>query len=414
MRSKNHIKILALLSATLAIVATAFFIITYCDLFDDLSLLAKERLLNHPLLTFLVTPALFWLSSYLCRKYSPNAAGNHLASAIAQLKKYPNDFEKVSPFLNTRLVIVKTISSLISSFGGGALGKEGPSVHMSAGIFAVLSQRFQNFLPKITLETWILAGSALGLTLVFNAPIAGVIFVFEKLVKIGYKNFKQDVFWALLSVAIVTIVFHHTGPIFLFHDVNFEIKDLWQLMILTAVICGSLSFIVKSLCNYFYLKISGIKSNWWHATPIIIGLVVAGINFYSGIYSFGGGIHTIQQTFFSDSVLLSHQEVWSRILNTILTFASGSAGGLIAPAITIGAGIGSIASTFSPNADIGIFLLIGMAAFLSVMLGEPVTAAIVILETTGQGIAALPFLIAAAVIAFMSWKGIERVRANRS
>lgn len=412
MSQKNPNKILTLLLTPLAIIATALFIITYCDLFDDLSLLAKARLLNHPLLTFFVTPTLFWLSAYLCRKYSPNAAGNHLPSALAQLKKYPNNFEKVAPFLNTRLVIVKTISSLISSFGGGALGKEGPSVHMSASIFAIFSQRFHKFVPKINLETWILAGSAVGLTLVFNAPIAGIIFVFEKLVKIGYKNFKQDVFWALLSVAIVTIIFHRTGAIFSLHEVNFEISNLWHLMILTAVICGVLSLTVKSLCHFFYLKTSAIKSNWWHTIPLIIGLAVAVINFHSGIYAFGGGIHTIQQTFFSDSALLSHQEVWSRILNTILTFASGSAGGLIAPAMTIGAGLGSIASTFAPNADIGIFLLIGMAAFLSVMLGEPVTAALIILETTGQDIAAVPFLLAAALISFWSWKGIEKVKGK--
>ena len=412
MTPKNHTKILILLSTLLAIIATAVFIITYCDLFDYFSLLAKQRLLDHPFLTFFVTPTLFWLSAYLCRKYSPNAAGNHLQSAITKLKKYPDNFEKVSPFLNARLVIIKTISSLISSFGGGALGKEGPSVHMSAAIFTIFSQRFKKFLPKITLETWILAGSAVGLTLVFNAPIAGIIFICEKLVKIGYKNLKQDVLWALISVAIVTIIFHHIGPIFLFHEVSFEIKNLWQLMILTAVICGFLSLAVKSLCNYFYLKISAIKSNWWHAAPLIIGLVVAAINFHSGIYAFGGGIYTIQQTFFSDSVLLAHQEVWGRILNTILTFASGSAGGLIAPAMTIGAGIGSIASTFAPSADIGIFLLIGMAAFLSVMLGEPITAAFIILETTGQNIAAVPFLLAAALIAFGSCRGFEKSRVK--
>ncbi len=176
----QNIALAALLVLPL-LVTTAIFITNYCHLFDGAGLLAKKRLLDHPAISFCVTPLFFWMSAYLCRRYSPNAAGDHFKSAVTQLKKDPNDFEKLSAFLNIRLVIVKTVSSLLSSFGGGALGKEGPSVHMSAGIFAIFANAYAKFLPKINLDAWVISGSAVGLTLAFNAPIAGIIFAVEKI-----------------------------------------------------------------------------------------------------------------------------------------------------------------------------------------------------------------------------------------
>jgi H+/Cl- antiporter ClcA len=389
------------------LISAAVFIIAYCHIFDEAGLAAKKRLLDYPLLTFFITPFFFWISAYLCRRYSPNASGHHLQSAINQLKKDSNSFEKVSDFLNVRLVIVKTVSSLISSFGGGSLGKEGPSVHMSAGIFAVFADRYKRFLPKINLETWVLAGGAIGLTLAFNAPFAGIIFASEKLFKMGYKNFKESILFVTIFVIIVSVMFHTTGSMFLFREVNFVASNWWPI-IFTATICGLLAYIFKSICNQLYITIRDIKSNSWHLIPVGLGLVVAGINFYSGIFSFSGGIQTVQQVLSSDSSLLSYKEVGGRIINTILTFSSGSAGGLIAPALAIGAGIGSIANTLAQNADIGIFLLVGMAAFLSVVLGEPITAAIIVFETMGQSVQTLPFLLIATIVSLATWKIFEK------
>lgn len=393
----------------LLLLFTAVFITVYCNMFDEAELVAKNRFLDYPFLTFLVTPFFFWISAYLCRRYSPNASGHHLQSAINQLKKDSNNFEKISDYLNIRLVLVKAISSLTSSFGGGSLGKEGPSVHMTAGIFTVFADRYKRFLPKISLESWVISGGAVGLTLAFNTPIAGIVFATEKLYKMGYKNLKRGIFLAIIFVILTSTIFHKSSSMFLFHEVSFRNEAIWWPLIFTATICGLLAFIFKSVCSSLYLKLWGIKSNLWHMIPISFGLMVACINYYSGIYSFSGGIETIQQALSSEHALLSYKEVGGRILNTIFTFSSGSAGGLIAPAMAIGAGIGSILSKLSLNVDIGIFLLIGMVAFLSVMLGETITAAIIIFETTGQNIQSLPFLLVASSISLITWKVVEKI-----
>lgn len=412
-QSKNHVNIPMFVLTILVVIVTALFIIRYCYLFDDLGILAKRRLLDHPILTFFITPSFFWISAYLCRRYSPNASGHKLQSALYELKNDPDNFRKVSSMLGIRVVMIKAISSLISTFGGGALGKEGPSVHMSAGIFATLSHRYKKFLPQINLETWVLAGTATGLAIAFNTPIAGIVFVIEKLSKTKFQNFKKNILWTLIIISIVTIIFHRPNPLFNFHNLIFRLQSESWLLIFTAVTCGFLALIFQSANNYFYLKLSGIKSNWWHTVPLIAGFAVAFINFYCGIYSFSGGIYTAQEALSNPTSILSYKEVGGRILNTVITFASGCAGGLIAPAMAIGTGIGSIVSTLTPGADIGVFLLIGMAAFLGAVLGEPITAAVVIFEATGQDIASIPFLLGAAIIALATSKGMKKILSKK-
>lgn len=393
-------------------VATTIFIAKYCDLFDWFGLLAKKRLLDYPVATFVTTPFFFWISAYSCRKYSSNSSGHGLQSVLQILEKSPNNFDKASFFLSARIIIVKAVSSLIATFGGGALGKEGPSVQMSAEIFAVISHKYRKFLPKINLETWVFAGSAAGLTVVFGAPIAGVVFIIEKLSKKKFRNFKSNISWTLIIVAIVTMVLHELDPIFIFQHKNFFTLDNAMPLVLTAIICGSVAFVFKKISHSSYLKISSIKTNWWHAVPIGAGLVVACISFYSGIYSFSGGIDTMQKAL-SGEIILSAPEVVGRILNTIITFLAGCAGGLIAPAMTIGTGIGSVVGVISSPADIGIFLLVGMAAFLSVVLGEFLTAAVIVFEVVGRDVKTIPFLLFAVIVAASTVKVIEIVFAKR-
>ena len=415
MKLKNNFdNALMFLSTILMLFATAIFIILYCNFFDDFGLMAKQRLKDYPFLIFIVTPTLFWVSAYLCRKYSPHAAGHNLQSALHELEKNPNNFSKVSAFLSERLIIVKTISSLIASFGGGALGKEGPSVHMSASIFAIFSAKYKKLLPKINLESWVSAGSAVGLTIVFNAPIAGVVFIVERLSKTKFKNFQQNIFLTLFAVLIVTIIFSRFYPTFIFHELGYITSEALIPLALTAVICGFIAFFFKKITHFSYVKISGIKSNWWHAIPIIAGLMVAMISFYSGTYSFSGGIDTMQKELLSPVAIVSYKEVGGRILNTILTFAAGCAGGLIAPAMAIGSGIGSIASVFAVNVDIGFFLLVGMAAFLSVMFGEFLTAAVIVFEIAGRDIKVAPFLLGAIIITTLVKVALEKVTGGKT
>lgn len=391
---------LGFLLVAITTIAVGVLVGIYCDVFYNLDLLAKDRLLDNPQAIFIVTPLLFWISAYLCRRFSPNSSGislDHVKSALEQSKRADTS-QKISTFLSFRIAIFSAISSLICSFGGGALGREGPSVHIAASIFANIANKFKNKIPQINLQNWIFAGSAVGLAVAFNAPIAGLIYVVEKLVKNKYYHFKSNMLTTLLAMTIFLFFLQKDDPVFEVVDLNFAFDIQILLMFLTAVVCGILAFYFKKINSYLHDKLIAIKSNFWHLAPVVAGLLVAVISFYCGIYSFSGGIKTANDALASADILLSYKEVFGRILNTIITFISGCAGGLVAPSMTIGAGIASIIGSFFIYANIKILILTGMAAFLAVILGEPITAAIVVYEATAQPIYSLPFLILATFI----------------
>ena len=100
MKSKKHFN-LTMTTLTFAIItATALFVDVYCHLFDELGYLAKNRLLTNPIFTFFFTPAVFWISAYICRLYSPKASGHYLQAALDQFKSDQINTKKVLSFLN--------------------------------------------------------------------------------------------------------------------------------------------------------------------------------------------------------------------------------------------------------------------------------------------------------------------------
>jgi H+/Cl- antiporter ClcA len=404
-------KALVLLVATT--IASSFFILEYCKLFFDFGIEAKERLLINPLLAFFVPPIFFWGSAYLCRKFAKNSSGNtatHIETSLMRLKKSPNSLDEVSTKLNFHSAIVNAASSLASTFGGGALGREAPSVYISASFFAVAAQKFKKFLPKINLETWIFAGSAAGFAIAFHAPIAGFIYIVEKLFSAKSKNFLDDIFLTAIALFVVIIILHKTDPLFATYNLHFWFGPELIIIALIAMVCGIAAFFFKAISVELYAKTAKIKSNLWHLIPISAGFLVSIISIYGGIHSFSGGIKSAQDALSGAHSFFSYQEVLARLLNTMVTFISGCAGGLVAPAIAIGAGIGSLFSHLMIGIDIKIFILSGMVAFLSPVLGMPFTAAMVILETSSQPILAFPFLFFSSAISFFAGKLIIKFR----
>ncbi len=397
-------KIIAFFCLAFTGTIVSVFILNYCDFFYDLGIIAKDRLTENPLVAFFMTPIMFWISAFLCREFAQNAAGSsldHVKSALITLEKDPNSFEKVSTFLNLRIVIVNCISSLVSAYGGGALGREAPAVHMSVSIFAVVASKLKSIIPAITLEAWIYAGSASGLAIAFNAPIAGFIYIVERLVIAKSRhNFISNICWSAAALFVAIAILRKTDPLFAVYPLNFELSFQLVMVALVAMICGMTAFLLKKVAILFYKKFAAIESNLWHLIPIMIGFGVSVISIYAGVYSFSGGIKTAQDILSSAEPIISNKEVFGRLANTILTFASGCAGGLVAPAVAIGASIGSAVSLIADSLDAKIFILGGMAAFLSPILSVPFAAAMVILETTDQPLMAFPFLIFSSLISF--------------
>ena len=415
MFSKAKLFNFLLISVTTIVVGLA--VIIYCHIFEELSFLAKARFTINPYSGFIITPAMFWFSAYLCRRFSPNSSGanlQHIKDALDHSKPYAQNPKKISVFLSFRSAVFSFISSLICVFGGGALGREAPSVYISASLFAGVATKFKQKIPQINMHNWIFAGTAIGLAAAFTAPLAGLAYVIEKILKNRQYNFKSNLFWVLVAMLSFEIFLRQGKDILAVRELAFSFNDDMQmlLIILIAVVCGVLAYLLKILSSYLRNKLMDIKSNFWHLVPIIAGLLVALISLYAGKSSFGGGIESTKLVL-NGAIDLGYKEVLGRIFNTLINFISGPAGGMVAPAIAIGAGIAAVIGGIFIYSGVQILILSGMSAFLAIILGEPVAAAIVIHEITDQPISNLPYLIFASIIATSSAKIIKRMASTK-
>ena len=265
----------------------------------------------------------------------------------------------------------------------------------------VLSSAYylRKFLLKIALEIWIYVGYAIGLFIAFNAPIAGIIYVVEKIIKNKCKNYAKIFILTFFVVIISALLLNNSSAIYPIKNVDKISFEYFHYFIFLAIACSILSFLLLNICKYYYQKIIIMKSYKWHFLPIILGLIVALIGIYFGIYSVGGGIRTTNQVI-ADPAMFSYKEFVGRYLSTIFTYITASAGGLVAPSITMGAVTGSIYASFFENIPPLFFVIIGMTAFLSPILNVPITSAIVIVESTKIDYSNFIILVIISLISF--------------
>jgi H+/Cl- antiporter ClcA len=364
--------------------AIVFFVIYYCDIFYKFSDLAKDRIIQAPQTALIITPLLFWISAFLCKKYAFNPFGSGLDNvtfALKKLEQYPNKYKKIANFIGFKIALITFVSSLISTYSGGSLGREAPSIMIAVSLVVSSAYYLRKFLLKIALEIWIYVGYAIGLFIAFNAPIAGIIYVVEKIIKNKCKNYSKIFILIFFVVSISALLLNNSSAIYPIKNVDKISFEYFHYFIFLTIACSAFSFLLLNICRYYYKKIIIIKNYKWHFFPLILGAIVALIGIYFGIYSVGGGIRTTNQVI-TDPAMFSYKEFVGRYLSTIFTYITASAGGLVAPSITMGAVAGSIYASFFENIPSLFFVIVGMTAFLSPILNVPITSAIVIVEST--------------------------------
>lgn len=384
-------KLIFVLVVFLAAVSVGLVAVCYNKIFIWGTDVARNRFLYHPALLFIAVPAFFLFSAWLCRKFAPNAAGGGPDHVIAAMQKLGSQEKQasVNEFLSLRILIVKVISSVFCIMGGGALGREGPVVQISASIFVFVAQKTKRVLPHFDLRTWIIAGSSAGLAAAFNTPLAGIIFAIEELSQFHFEKqfseFRSKAFFAVIVAGLTAQLITGSYVLFEFPEMHF----IWQtkialVLIAVSAICGVCAFLLSQYIKRTTSWRNSVTGKMWYLFPIVTGLIVATVSFNMGTNTFGAGMYTIQESLRSSVSVISLEDSIGRFINIIATAASGCAGGLLLPALALGAGIGSLGSTVLPDTDARLLVASGMAAFLGAMLNAPLTAAVLVLEVTSQ------------------------------
>jgi H+/Cl- antiporter ClcA len=377
---------------------------------SDRALRAFMALLHwDPLAPFIWTTAMCALIAWLTRRFFPGASGSGIPQVIAALKPQVPSAQR-GRFVSLRLALAKVGLTAAGLLGGLAIGREGPSVQIAAGVM-LHARRWLP--PGVTIRTHglLVAGGAAGIAAAFNAPLAGVMFAIEELSpRIEQRNSGLVVAAIVLAGLIAVSIFGNSTYFGVIRTAPLHLDFLGPAALVAAV-SGLAGGLFSRLLHVSTVGGTDVFSAWKKRYPVRFaagcGLAIACIGWASGGATFGSG-YDFTKSLVAGHTTLPFLYVTLRFAATWLAIWSGVPGGLFAPSLAIGAGLGAdIALLCAGAAQSPALIALGMASFLAAITQAPITAFIIVMEMV-DGHSMVLTLMAAALLASLIARWIAR------
>ncbi|HJS56419.1 MAG TPA: chloride channel protein, partial [Chitinophagaceae bacterium] len=312
----------------------------------------------------------------------------------------PRDDSKVNKFLSLRIIVVKIVSSLIMILGGGAIGREGPTIQIAGSVFRQINQRLPAWWPKISKRNMIMTGAAAGLAAAFNTPLGGVVFAVEELTKTHINYFKTALFTAIIIAGLTAQAL--IGPyLYLgYPSVSNLSSYIFFVVIGVAIVAGLLGSCMSKLILVLLQWKSKFRYRYQNFFYVLgCALIIVSVAFFFEAKVLGSGKDIMTQTLFTADKYSDWYVPGLRIIGPVLSFTTGAAGGVFAPSLSAGASVGSmIAGWFNlSDTNANLVILAGMVSFLTGVTRTPFTSAILVLEMTDRHSVILHLMLAALV-----------------
>ncbi|RYZ48708.1 MAG: chloride channel protein, partial [Chitinophagaceae bacterium] len=187
----------------IASLLTGLVAVTYTKIFGYAeTLLSKILQWNHWAI-FVLAPLCFILAWLVVRLFAPNAKGSGIPQVMAAIEMAtPKHEQKLGTLLSIRILVVKIFSSFLMVLGGGAIGREGPTIQIAGSIFYTIHRHIPKSWPRLSNQSFILTGAAAGLAAAFNTPLGGLVFAMEELARIHIRFFRTALFSAVIIAGL--------------------------------------------------------------------------------------------------------------------------------------------------------------------------------------------------------------------
>jgi chloride channel protein, CIC family len=303
------------------------------------------------------------------------------------------------------VAVVKALASSLCIGTGGSVGREGPIVQIGCALGSTLGQVFR--LSDERIRTLLACGAAGGIAATFNAPIAGVFFALEVILRKFSTQYFSMVVIAAVTSSIIGRAF--IGDIPAFHVPPYALVSPWELLFYTLL--GLLAALVGAAFIYLLYRTEDLFDAWHfpeYIKPAVGGLGVGIVGFYAPEV-FGVGYETIEEALHGEIVTAVMMAlVIAKLSATSLTLGSGGSGGVFAPSLflgsVLGGSFGKLVHQWMPSvtASSGAYALVGMGAVFAGAARAPITAIIILFEMTGDYKIILPLMFATAVSTLVS------------
>ena len=311
--------------------------------------------------------------------------------------------------IRPQVSVVKALASAICIGAGGSVGREGPIVQIGAAFASSLGQLVK--MSESRLRIIVACGAAGGIAATFNAPLTGVLFAFE----IVLRELSLDALFATIlsavSADLVSRAFFGSAPFFshLPHDLSIVHDPAYLLIGVLGLLAGLVGVGFKS----FLYGFEDVADRIWKGRPEwarpAVGGVALGVLLLALPQMYGVGYPVM------DMIIAGHDVLWlivilmvGKVVASSLTLSIGGSGGVFAPSLFIGAAGGMaygvtvhhlFGSVAGPPA---IYAVVAMGGVFAGAAQSPLTAIGSVVEMTGNFTLMLPVMLAAGIAAAVS------------
>lgn len=365
---------------------------------------ARKHLFDeYPWAPLLITPLGIMTAVWITRHWAPGAKGSGIPQAIAALQN-PDESYRLK-LLSFRIAFWKLILTLLGLFSGASIGREGPTVHIGAAVMFRLG-RLAKFPHHLMERGLILAGGAAGISAAFNTPIAGIMFAIEEMARSFEERSSGAVITAVVLAGVFAMAVLGNYTYFGNTDVSVSTAGDW----IAVPVCGVIGGLLGGLFSTTLIQGSRRLVPLIKRAPLrfafVVGITLAVLGIITDGASYGTGYHEAKAILTGGSGAGPAYPL-IKIFATWLSYFTGIPGGIFAPSLAIGAGLGADLAPLVPTAPVAAVVLLGMVAYFTGVMQTPITAAVIVMEMTANQGMILPIL-ATSFIAFGASKIVCR------
>lgn len=340
-----------------------------------------------PLVT---TPLTFMLLVWITRRYAPLARGSGIPQVIAA-QASPNDATRT--LISIRTVAAKAVLTIGAVFGGASVGREGPTVQLAAAVMG-----FTHRIVRVPLRGGVvIAGGAAGVAAAFNTPLAGLMFAIEELAS----AYEQRVTLLVLAAIIIAGMVAQSvqGDYIYFGAIGAHMPLLSALLV--APVAGVAGGMAGGVFSRILLAMATGRNRvtlWSRSNPLkfagLCGSIVAVLGVFTGL-TWGTGYSAARAM-----IVGVDAPLWfgpAKLIATAATAIAGLPGGIFAPSLAVGAGVGNLLRAAFPGEPASAVVILGMVAYFAGVVRAPLTAVIILSETTASRGLMLPMFATAFI-----------------
>lgn len=357
-----------------------------------------ERLSVGQVGLLILIPVGIWVSWRLTVMYAPEVAGHGVPQIIAAITVRGGR-------IRARVMPLKIIATAVTIGAGGSVGREGSIAQIGSALGSWLGRVGR--LGEKDVIALVAAGAGAGISATFNAPVAGMFFAMEVILRrVSIQHVHTTV---VASVAGAVVAHSVLGDELTFTVTPHSLDDPSQLVLfaLLGLVAAGAAWFYMTALDWFEVK--PLRLHGW-ARPLLLGLLVAvlglwheeilgtGQEFVNGVLQGEAGL-----AWWTLLVIAA-----LKAIATASTLGGRGSGGIFMPSLFIGATSGSafalVASQLWTISTVssGAFALVGMAATFAAVAHAPLTSILIVFEITGDYGLVLPLMLATAVATVLS------------